>query len=37
MHPMLAADDMTGANDARVTALPRDRLMAATRNCGCVE
>jgi L-aminopeptidase/D-esterase-like protein len=34
LNALLAADTMTGANDLRVYALPRDRLMAAMRKFG---
>jgi L-aminopeptidase/D-esterase-like protein len=34
VNALLAADTMVGANDARVYALPRDRLLAALRKYG---
>ncbi|MEO6068670.1 MAG: P1 family peptidase, partial [Gemmatimonadales bacterium] len=34
LNAMLAAETMTGANDVRVHALPRDRLLAALRKYG---
>ena len=34
LNAMLAAETMTGANDLRVTALPRDRLMQAMKKYG---
>ena len=37
VNAMLAAEDMTGANDARVRALPRDRLIAALTKFGRVK
>ena len=37
LNAMLAAEDMTGANETRVSALPHDRLMAAMRKYGRVK
>jgi L-aminopeptidase/D-esterase-like protein len=34
LNAMLAAETMTGANDLRVHALPRDRLLTALRKYG---
>ena len=34
VNPMLAAETMTGADDFRLYALPRDRLLAALRKYG---
>jgi D-aminopeptidase len=34
LNAMLGAETMTGANDLRVHALPRDRLLAALRKYG---
>ena len=34
VNALLAADTMVGANDARVYALPRDRLLAALKKYG---
>jgi L-aminopeptidase/D-esterase-like protein len=36
VNALLAAETMTGADDVRVFALPRDRLMAAMRKYGRV-